>query len=417
VADAVGEWVEMHNPSDEPIDVRGWVLRDEGKDKVVLASPWPLLVPGHGFLAVGGATDVTVNGGASLAFGWTVAGQNPPFGLDNGAKDAVVVVWNGVVIDQVVYQPKGSLCGEPNEPPDCQNVGFPVTIGASMTLDPGHLNATDNGDATLWCEAKSALPGGDKGTPGAANDSCNLCPPTGCCTVDTDCDDKNDCTTDTCDIGAEACVFTEVKGCCNVDSDCDDGDNLCTLDTCSVHKCGYAPTNAPGCCVPELWSNAFDGGDLKGMQLSNSAGAAKGWQLWANASPAKSAPGALYYGYPATMSFDFGSSSGTARTPVVALPMNQVASARFWLYVDTEADVSYDRLEIAPIVNGAKGATLWTKGSAGFSLKGWMDVTLSLAAYKGKQVQLEFSFNSIDSLYNTGRGVLVDDLRILVACP
>jgi len=51
-------------------------------------------------------------------------------------------------------------------------VSFPDPEGASMALDPAHLDAGDNDDGSSWCEASSAYGEGDLGTPGAANDAC-----------------------------------------------------------------------------------------------------------------------------------------------------------------------------------------------------------------------------------------------------
>jgi len=53
------------------------------------------------------------------------------------------------------------------------------------------------------------------------------------CTKDTDCNDGNSCTKDTC---SGTCSHTLVSGCCNFDSDCDDG-NKCTSDLCDNHQC------------------------------------------------------------------------------------------------------------------------------------------------------------------------------------
>ena len=54
-------------------------------------------------------------------------------------------------------------------------------------------------------------------------------------TIITRCDDSNDCTTDTCDVGV--CIFTPE---CIEDADCDDGDaciaDVCTADGCCEHS-------------------------------------------------------------------------------------------------------------------------------------------------------------------------------------
>jgi hypothetical protein len=64
-----------------------------------------------------------------------------------------------------------------------------------------------------------------------------------------DCDDGDDCTTDTC-MEPGGCAHASVAGCCNVALDCDDGD-VCTTDDCtgSGGTCTAAPIS--GCCVDD----------------------------------------------------------------------------------------------------------------------------------------------------------------------
>jgi len=59
-----------------------------------------------------------------------------------------------------------------------------------------------------------------------------------CCTVDSDCDDGNGCTADSCDVGAETCVFNPVplEG-----AGCDDGKFCTPTDTCTAGICTGPP--------------------------------------------------------------------------------------------------------------------------------------------------------------------------------
>ena len=58
------------------------------------------------------------------------------------------------------------------------------------------------------------------------------------CTVDSECDDGNVCTDDSCDSGTGTCVNTDNT------ASCDDGDACTTADTCSAGSCvGGAPPN------------------------------------------------------------------------------------------------------------------------------------------------------------------------------
>ncbi len=60
-----------------------------------------------------------------------------------------------------------------------------------------------------------------------------------CCEVDNDCDDGNECTTDTCpDYGAQ-CVHTQIPDCCHDDSECSTtlACHVATCDTQNTHLC------------------------------------------------------------------------------------------------------------------------------------------------------------------------------------
>ncbi|MFH1531264.1 MAG: hypothetical protein ABIK09_11110 [Pseudomonadota bacterium] len=65
------------------------------------------------------------------------------------------------------------------------------------------------------------------------------------------CDDGDACTTDAC-VPGEGCVNTPIPlpDCCNTAADCNDGD-VCTADTCEDNLCEHAPVIGPGCCVPQ----------------------------------------------------------------------------------------------------------------------------------------------------------------------
>jgi hypothetical protein len=64
------------------------------------------------------------------------------------------------------------------------------------------------------------------------------------CTLDSDCNDNNSCTTDTCVEGN--CSYTPIDSCvpCSLSSQCDDS-NACTANVCSDGKCSYPAI--PGC--------------------------------------------------------------------------------------------------------------------------------------------------------------------------
>ncbi len=276
------------------------------------------------------------------------------------------------------------------------------------------------------------------------NKKCQFKAVTGCCVGDGDCNDANACTTDVCPGPGKLCAFNpkplcclgakdcndgvacttdtcvankclNQNFCCATDKECDDGETKCTTDTCVAKNCVHKPTGAAGCCLPEVWVNTFDGGDAKDMTFSNSSGSpSKGWQLWGAATLNKSAPGALYYGDPAKGNFDFGQqSTGLASTPKIQLPATN-SNLSVWIYMDTESG-SYDQLTVNLVVDGQK-LSVFTKNNAGFQTSKWYELKVDLSKYAGKEIQVQFAFDTIDGIGNGGLGVLVDDLKITTNC-
>lgn len=237
----------------------------------------------------------------------------------------------------------------------------------------------------------------------------------GCCLSSAQCDDKNACTVDYC-IGNK-CQNNTL--CCTADKDCDDGETKCTVDKCVSGKCTHAPTNAPGCCNPDVWVNDFDGGDPMGLTFSNSGGAAKGWQLTTKQPTglAKTPPGVLYYGDPNTGNFDFGANNGTATTQKILLPATTASKLTFDVFMDTEGggEGSFDDLYCYVLVNGQK-VKAWSKSTSGFSIGAWFAASFDLTAYQGQEIQVQFTFDTKDSIGNGGKGVFVDNLKLTTNC-
>ncbi|MSQ84121.1 MAG: hypothetical protein EXR77_14760 [Myxococcales bacterium] len=242
-----------------------------------------------------------------------------------------------------------------------------------------------------------------------------------CCTNVSQCNDNEACTIDSCDAGV--CNFKNT--CCTTDKECDDKNEKCTVDKCDAasKKCVYTSTGVAGCCLPTVWKETFDG-PLVGWTISNAFGVAKGWQQWASPPTppgAKSDPGVLYYGDPPLKNFNFGANSGTAKSPKIVLP-NAAAklTLKAFLYMDTEGGGagSYDDLYIYVWADGVKVATaIWNKSTVGFTTGAWLSITGDLTAHVGKTIELEFNFNTKDSVGNSGLGVLIDDLTVERTCP
>ncbi|MBM4344267.1 MAG: hypothetical protein FJ100_12935 [Deltaproteobacteria bacterium] len=266
-------------------------------------------------------------------------------------------------------------------------------------MGPGDCN-----DANACTTDVCPGPGGQCSNPGVP----------GCCLSSSQCDDKNACTTDNC--VQNKCVNATL--CCAADKDCADGETKCTTDVCVAGKCAHKPTGAPGCCEPDVWINDFDQGALKDITIVNSAGPGKGWQI--SASPPsglnKSPPAVLWYGDPAKGTFDMGSTNGKATTPKILLPAATKSKLTLSLLMDTESGGkgSYDDMYVYLYVNNQK-LTVWDKGT-GVTPNKWYDISYDLSPHMGQEIQIEFFFNTIDSIGNGGKGVFIDDLKVTTDC-
>jgi cysteine-rich repeat protein len=148
VGDTDGEWFEVANTTDAPVDLNGWTIGDGGSEKHVIANGGPLIVPVGGRLVLGRNAAMATNGGVPVDY------QYASVNLTN-TSDTLRIEAGGVVVDQVTY-----------------GAGFPIGDGASTSLDPAKTSAAENDASSAWCLGKTTFGAGDKGTPGAANPSC-----------------------------------------------------------------------------------------------------------------------------------------------------------------------------------------------------------------------------------------------------
>lgn len=136
---ANGQWIEIHNPTDERVDLFDWTLTDDGSDHFRIRSE--VVVPAGGFVVVARNGDPAVNGGidADIVTGAAMM-------LMNDRDSVVLTDQYGRQVDRVAWTPSGAM---------------PAPRGATMALAP---------DGTTWCVTATQYGAGDRGTPGAAND-------------------------------------------------------------------------------------------------------------------------------------------------------------------------------------------------------------------------------------------------------
>jgi predicted extracellular nuclease len=150
VSDGDGEWFELHNRTDAPIDIDGWTIEDNDSDDFVIANGGPLEVPAGGFVVLGNNGDFASNGGVNVDYEYS------GMFLSNGSDELVVRDGSLVEVDRVEWD-NGATFPDPN--------------GSSMSLISPVL---DNNIGGNWCTGSTVFGVGDRGTPGASNDCIDM---------------------------------------------------------------------------------------------------------------------------------------------------------------------------------------------------------------------------------------------------
>ena len=136
MGDSDGEWIELFNAGDVPVNLRGWSLSDLGTDQHVIATD--LVIQPGAYLVLGRNADTSVNGGVDVDY--VYAGLS----LANGDDEIVLAVPGGREADRVVWGDELS-----------------ASRGASLAR-----SAFPDG---AWLPSPQPWPGsaGDRGTPGS----------------------------------------------------------------------------------------------------------------------------------------------------------------------------------------------------------------------------------------------------------
>jgi hypothetical protein len=153
VADAVGEWFEIHNPGAVDVDLAGWMIRDDDADFHAVAADAGLVVPAGGYVVLARNGAPGVNGGVTVDY---VYGDE--IVLHNTMDELVLADTASRLVDEIAYD---------------DGVTFPDPHGASMSL---RRPALDNTRGANWCESPVTSGPIDRSTPGVAND-CTVPPP------------------------------------------------------------------------------------------------------------------------------------------------------------------------------------------------------------------------------------------------
>lgn len=143
LSDSNGEWIELYNMAADPFDLRGCELDDGGKSAHAIATS--LRIEPRAYITIARSTQP----GFPPSYVATLS-------LTNSA-DTVALRCGGIEIDRVRYD---------------KAAGYALESGASLALDPAHLDAVDNDGAEVWCSSRDSY-GPERGTPGQENPSCS----------------------------------------------------------------------------------------------------------------------------------------------------------------------------------------------------------------------------------------------------
>jgi hypothetical protein len=148
VNDSYGEWLEIYNAGDSPVDINGFIIKDNGSDNHTINNGGSLIISSGEYLIMGINADAISNGGVHIDY------QYSGITLSNSDDEIILYLSDGTTeIDRVEYD-GGTI--------------WPAPTGTSMSLDMNHLSENNNG--AYWHEAISTFGDGDFGTPGAPND-------------------------------------------------------------------------------------------------------------------------------------------------------------------------------------------------------------------------------------------------------
>ncbi|NUN15709.1 MAG: carboxypeptidase regulatory-like domain-containing protein, partial [Myxococcales bacterium] len=189
--------------------------------------------------------------------------------------------------------------------------------------------------------------------------------------------------------------------------------NICKMPSCVGDTCTLIDTDAIYCCEVKTYNQGFNATVSAGYGFTGTSMASK-WQV-ASAGKSVSTPGALYYGNLATKNFNDGVSSGQVTSPALPVPDRDGAELSFMLYMATDSGATTDTL-VLDVLDGATVTTVWTKAQY-TTFSQWKKQTVSMAAFKGKAIQLRWTFNTVTANNNSGEGVYIDDIQLDTPCP
>lgn len=148
------KYIELTSTSDEMLNINGLSLSYTGSStgtvSVDKGAGAAVVLPARGTYVLASNADIATNGGVAADLGYGAA-------LDLGATGQLSLRVNGVPLDNITY-----------------DATFPQVPGRSMNLSSVIVGTSASRHAWYWCASSANLPGGDRGSPGLANETCGV---------------------------------------------------------------------------------------------------------------------------------------------------------------------------------------------------------------------------------------------------
>ena len=126
-------------------------------------------------------------------------------------------------------------------------------------------------------------------------------------------------------------------------------------------------------------------------------------------------PTAMYFGQDATCNYATGARAvGSLTSRVIAgIDSASVLTFNYWRQVESFTG-AFDKAEVHVVnVGDSSRTTVFSRASNNPSLSAWTaSGEISLAAFAGTPIQIEFTFDSLDSITNTFTGWFIDDVEV-----
>ena len=147
-----GQWFEIYNSSGAEVDLQNLEITD-GSSGFTVSSSVTVAAGEYAVFAV--RSNSGINGGLPVV---DYSYSRSDLAMTSGTQ-TLTLEFSGTTFDSVTYD---------------NGASYPDPYGASMSLEPGSTDATSNDTGANWCEPSSTYGDGDYGTPGTANDGCQV---------------------------------------------------------------------------------------------------------------------------------------------------------------------------------------------------------------------------------------------------